>query len=115
MFSSFMNYEDHNKGADKENKKDRPLHVCEIMGLLLCLCIEESFQTQRVQILTESLQKLEQFVKVFLLACSRDGLKKSEHGYRIMDLPKNTVYHLIHFLYVMLESGIAGFVDEKTE
>ena len=48
MFSSFMNYEDHNKGADKENKKDRPLHVCEIMGLLLCLCIEESFQTQRV-------------------------------------------------------------------
>ena len=40
----------------------------------------------------------------FLLLCTRDGLKHSEHSQRNTELPKSIILSVLHFLYVMRES-----------
>lgn len=48
IFSSFMASDPETAGLDPHNPKlDRPLYVCELIGLMISLCIEESIQTQR--------------------------------------------------------------------
>lgn len=50
-----------------------------------------------------------------MLVCSHDWLKKSEHSHRNKRLPKNITYHLIHFMYVMMESLANVGLTKKDE
>jgi hypothetical protein len=97
-------------GKPKDAIAPQELYVAEIIGLLLCLLVEESLNTHRENIFKLSLEQFVLFLKSFSLACCRDCLKKKDHPYRNEKLPTKIVYHLIHFLYEMMEAA-----DNPTE